>query len=292
VPVTLALFAALVYGAADFFGGIASRRTPAATVVVLSQVAGAVVLAAAWSAFPGAGHFYPSDALWGMAAGIAGGAAIAALYAALAVGRMGVVSPIAAVVGASVPVMTGLILGERPPSLVLAGVVLAVVAVALVSANFGGDRGARRPDLAPTLTISFREPGFGGALLAGVLIGAVFVFLSRGHADGKFALLAVTRAVSVAFLCAYALVRRESLRPAPKSLGLILGAGALDMAANVLYVLATRTGMLAIVAVLTSLYPASTVFLARVVLNERLTRSQWAGVALAGLAVALIARGG
>jgi drug/metabolite transporter (DMT)-like permease len=280
VPVALALFAALFYGAADFCGGIASRRTPAATVVVLSQIAGAVVLAAAWVAVPGAGHFYGSDASWGVAAGIAGGAAIAALYAALAVGRMGVVSPITAVVGASVPVLTGLILGERPPGLALVGVALAFAAVALVSVN------------AETRTISFSEPGFAAALLSGCAIGALYVFLSRGHADGKFALLAVTRAVSVAFLCAYALARRESLRPAPKSLGLILGAGALDMAANVLYVLATRSGMLSIVAVLTSLYPASTVFLARVVLSERLTRSQWAGVAIAGFAVFLIARGG
>jgi drug/metabolite transporter (DMT)-like permease len=277
VAVGLALFAALFYGAADFCGGIASRRTPAATVVVLSQVAGAVVLGVAWLALPAFGHFYLSDARWGVAAGIAGGAAIAALYAALAIGRMGVVSPITAVVGASVPVVIGLVLGERPAGAALVGVALAFVAVALVSAN------------AETRTISFREPGFGAALLSGVSIGALYVCLSRGHADGKFALLAVARVVSVAFLCVYARARRESLRPAPKSLRLILGAGALDMLANVLYVLATRTGMLSIVAVLTSLYPASTVFLARVVLHERLSPSQWTGVAIAACAVALIA---
>jgi drug/metabolite transporter (DMT)-like permease len=278
VPVALALAAALLYGAADFCGGIASRRTPAATVVVLSQFAGAVVLAVAWLAIPGAGHFYLADAFWGVWAGIAGGAAIAALYAALAVGRMGVVSPITAVVGASFPVVVGLALGERPSASALVGVALAFVAVALVSAN------------AETKTISLREPGLGAALLAGVAIGALYIFLSRGHPDAGLARLAVTRVVSIVFLCAYAVARRESLRPAPNSLRLILGAGALDMGANVLYVLATRSGLLSIVAVLTSLYPASTVFLARLILHEKLGAAQWAGVALAAVAVVLIAR--
>ena len=278
MPVALALAAALLYGAADFCGGIATRRTPAATVVVLSQLAGAVVLAGALFANPGSGHFYLADAFWGLWAGIAGGAAIAALYAALAVGRMGVVSPITAVVGASFPVIVGLALGERPSASALAGVALAFVAVALVSAN------------AETRTISFREPGFAPALFAGVAIGALYIFLSRGHSDAGLARLAVTRVVSIIFLCSYAFARRESLRPAPKSLRLILGAGALDMGANVLYVLATRSGLLSIVAVLTSLYPASTVFLARLILHEKLGATQWIGVALAAIAVVLIAR--
>lgn len=278
MPIALALAAALTYGAADFFGGLASRRMPAAAVVVLSQIAGIFVLGAAWLAFPNSAHVHASDVLLGIGVGIAGGAAIAALYAALAVGRMGVVSPITAVVGASVPVIVGLGMGERPAVPALIGVVLAFVAVALVSANL------------ETRTLSLREPGLVLALLSGFAIGVLLVLLSRGHHDGAFVLLAVARVVSVAVLVAYALVRGESLRPAPKSLRLVLGAGALDMSANILYVFAANSGALAIVAVLTSLYPASTVFLARAFLDERLTRSQWLGVGLAACGVVLIAR--
>ncbi len=271
----LALAAATVYGAADFFGGLASRRTTAVTVVVLSQLAGMAVLAAAWLVLPG--KFYASDALWGLCAGIAGGVGIAALYAALAAGRMGVVSPISAVIGASVPVIVGLLLGEHPERLALIGVACAFVAVALVSAN------------AETMRLSWREPGLAPAILSGLGIGVLYVCLAHGHADAGLARLAVARVASLLLLVAYALGRRESLRPAPGTLGTILLAGALDMSANVLYVLATGRGLLAIVAVLTSLYPASTVFLAWAVLNERLSRSQWAGVALAACGVALIA---
>ncbi len=275
MAIGLALAAALVYGAADFFGGLASRRTPAAAVVVLSQIAGVVVLAAAWLIVPG--RFYASDIGFGVLAGVAGGIAIAALYAALAVGRMGVVSPITAAVGASVPVIVGLTSGERPATLALAGVAAAFIAVVLVS----GGADVRR--------FSMSEPGVALALLSGLGIGALYVFLGVGHRDAGLARLAVTRVVSVVLLSGYALVRRESLRPSPRSLRLIFSAGALDMSANVLYVMATRHGLLAIVAVLTSLYPASTVFLARIVLRERLAPLQWLGIAFAAAGVVLIA---
>jgi len=274
VAVVLALLAAAVYGAADFYGGFASRRTPAVTVVVLSQFAGIIVLAIGWFALPG--KFYPSDVGWGIAAGFAGSIAIAALYTALAVGRMGVVSPITAVVGASVPVVAGVLLGERPTSQAIVGVVCAFVAVALVSANVETHR------------MSLREPGLIPALISGAAIGALFLLLGYGHADAGLTRLAVTRATSVLLLVTFALVRRETLRPAAGSLRAILFAGALDMTANVLFIAATRYGLLSIVAVLTSLYPASTVFLARVVLRERLSRSQWFGIGLAACGVALI----
>ena len=275
MAVFLALVSATVYGAADFYGGIASRRTPPATVVVLSQLAGIIVLAIAWFLLPG--KFYPADIGWGIAAGFAGSIAIAALYAALAVGRMGVVSPITAVIGASVPVLAGVLFGERPAPLAIVGLACAFVAVALVSAN------------AETSRISLSEPGVAPALISGVAIGALFVLLGHGHTDAGLARLAITRTTSIALLCAYALLRRESLRPAVGSMRIILVAGALDMLANVLFIAATRYGLLAIVSVLTSLYPASTVFLARVVLKEHLTPIQWIGVGLAAFGVAFVA---
>ena len=267
--------AAFVYGAADFFGGLASRKTSPVAVVVLSQIAGFAVLAGVWVALPG--RFYWSDVGFGVAAGIGGAVGIAALYAALAAGRMGIVSPITAVVGASVPVVVGLALHERPSWPALAGVILAFVAVALVSADAESKR------------ISLREPGVALALLSGVAIGVLYVFLSRAHHDAGVVLLATTRVTSLAILTTFALVRREKLRPAPGGLPTILLAGGLDMLANVLYFFAARYGLLSLVAVLTSLYPASTIFLARVVLGERLLPTQWAGVALATVGVMLIA---
>lgn len=275
MAVGLALLAAFVYGSADFFGGLASRKTAPVAVVVLSQLAGFVVLALAWFVLPG--RFYWSDVGLGVAAGFGGAIGIAALYAALAAGRMGVVSPITAVVGASVPVVVGLALHERPSGIALIGVALAFVAVALVSAN------------AETKRISWREPGVGLALVSGLGIGVLYVFLAGAHRDAGVALLATTRVTSLLLLSTFALVRRESLRPAPNSLGIILLAGALDMFANVLYFCAARIGLLALVAVLTSLYPASTVFLARILLGERLLPAQWAGVAVATVGVVLIA---
>jgi len=275
MAVFLALAAALVYGASDFMGGIASRRTAAVAVVVLSQAAGIAVLAAAWRFAPG--HFYRDDIGYGVGGGVAGGVAIAALYAALAVGRMGIVSPITAVIGATIPVVVGLTLGERPEPLAFAGVACAFIAVALVSTN------------AETNRLSLGEPGLMLALVSGLGIGVLFVMLSLGHRDAGLARLVVVRATSIVLLASYALVRRETLRPAAGSLALICLAGALDMGANVLYVLSTRYGLLAVVAVLTSLYPGSTVFLARVVLHESLTKLQWIGVGFAAAGVALIA---
>ncbi len=275
MAIALALCAALTYGAADFLGGIASRRTPAGVVVVLSQLAGFAVLAASLLFVPS--RFERADLGWGALAGIGSAVGIAALYAALAIGRMGIVSPITAVVGASVPVAVGLAAGERPALAALIGIVLAFVAVVLVSAD------------PRTLRLSLDEPGLALALISGLGIGVIYVALSRSSPGSGVAVLAPARVVSVALLVLWARSRRESFRVAPAALGVILGAGALDMSANVLYLIATRFGLLSLVAVITSLYPATTVFLARIFLHERLALLQWAGVACAITGVVLIA---
>lgn len=275
MAIFLALMAAVAYGAADFMGGLASRKTSAVAVVILSQTAGVAVLALAWVFAQG--HFYRDDLILGIGAGLAGAIAITALYAALTIGRMGIISPITAVIGATIPVIVGIALGERPAPLELAGVACAFVAVAFVSAN------------AETKRISLSEPGLRLALISGIGMGALFVLLALGHRDAGLARVAIARITSIAILVAIAAMRRESLRPAPGSLALIVVAGALDMAANVLYVFSTRYGMLAVVAVLTALYPGSTVFLARVFLSETLSRMQWVGVGFAAAGVVLIA---
>ncbi len=271
----LALLSALTYGAADFLGGVASRRAPAAAVVLLSQLAGLALLAGLIPLVPGT--LYPSDVALGLAGGVLGAVGIGALYAALAVGRMGVVSPITAVVGASVPVAWGLASGERPPLLALCGVACAFVAVALVSTNPESGR------------FTIRAPGVGLALASGLAIGSLLVVLAHGHADGGLWTLAALRASSLGVVALYVLVRREPLPTQRSLLGTIALAGALDMGANAFYVLASRGGLLAVVAVITSLYPAGTVFLARFLLHERLAPIQLAGAGFAAAAVVLIA---
>jgi drug/metabolite transporter (DMT)-like permease len=198
VAVTIALLAALTYGAADFLGGIASRRSPASVVVVFSQLAGIAVFLVSLAFVPS--RFQQSDLVWGALAGLGGAVGIAALYAALAVGRMGVISPLTAVIGASVPVAVGLALGERPSAAALAGIALAFVAVVLVSAD------------PRTLRLSFEEPGLMLAVVSGLGIGLSLVALSRSSSDSGIAALAPARVVSVALLLLWARGRRESLR--------------------------------------------------------------------------------
>jgi len=275
MPIALALGAAALYGSADFLGGLASRRTAAAVVVVYSQIAGLVVLAVALTLIPG--HPAAGDLWLGLLGGIFGAVGFGGLYAALAVGRMGIVSPITAVIGAAVPVVFGMMMGERPAGLALVGIVLAFVAVALVSMN-QTSRG-----------FSLRAPGVAPAVVSGLAIGGLYIVLGRGHADSGLWLLATTRLSSIPALLAYALVRREGLRPGRGSLTAIVFAGLLDMSSNILYVLAAHNSLLAIVAVLTSLYPAMTVFLAWLVMHERLTRVQWIGVVVALAGIGLIA---
>ncbi len=274
VPIVIALAAAAVYGSADFLGGFASRRNAAGTVVLLSQLFGALLLAVCYAYVPT--PIDAQDVRIGVLAGFAGAAAIVALYAALGVGRMGIVSPVNAVVGASVPVVFGLAFGERPSAFAFAGVACALLAVVLVSLD------------ARTNRFSLREPGLGLAILSGLAIGALYVTLGT-HGGAGFGRLVVTRGVSLAVLAAFVALRRTPLRPAPGTLRFIAIAGLLDMAANVLYVIAAHGGLLSLVAVVTSLYPVSTVLLARVFLKENLGTIQWAGVACAICGVVLVA---
>lgn len=293
MALVLGLAAALVYGAADFTGGLATRRTHALAVVVLSQVAGLGVLLVALP-FIADGAPAGGDLARGAVAGIGGGAGVALLYRGLAVGRMSVVAPITAVGAAALPLLWGLLAGERPSSWALAGVVLALLAVVLVSAAPGaqpGDVAAAGPG-AGGIVRSGRAlgPGVGEAVLAGVGFGVFFVVLEGTSADaGLWPLLGARTSILVAG--AAALATRTPLRAAPGQRGRIALAGVLDMGANVLYLLASRQGLLSLVAVTVSLYPATTVLLARFVLGERLGTAQRSGLALAAAGVGLIALG-
>jgi drug/metabolite transporter (DMT)-like permease len=281
----LALASALLYGAADFTGGLATRRASTLPVIVLSQLSGLVLLALLFPFLPAA---TPSraDLLWGVTAGLTGGAGVALLYRALAIGRMAVVAPTTAVCAVAVPVLVSVALGERPGPLAVAGIVLGLVAIVLVSQQTAPEPAA------PGLGAGGRLPaGVGIALVSGVAIGLFLLALAQTRpAAGMWPIL-VSRSTSVALFGLAALFTRTSLR-LPGVLLLTLGGGVMDMTANALYLVAARVGPLSVVVTLASLYPASTVLLARVVLGERLNLRQVAGVACALAAIALIVGGG
>jgi drug/metabolite transporter (DMT)-like permease len=278
MAIMLGLAVALSYGAADFFGGLASKRASLASVIVVSQILGIPVLLVLLPLV--GGHPTLRGIGLGAIGGLGGGFGLACLYRGLARGRMSVVAPITAIGAAVLPVLFGLATGERPTYLALVGVLLALVAVVLVSRVEGDEAQAGGGRSSLVL-----------AALGGVGFGIVFICLARtGRNVGLWPLVG-TRAASVSMLALGALVTRRPLRPPRPVMPTVVAAGALDMTANVLYVLAVKQGLLSLVAVLSSLYPAATVVLARVVLRERIGRLQLGGLALAGAGVLLIATG-
>jgi drug/metabolite transporter (DMT)-like permease len=274
VTVILATACAIVYGTADFFGGLATRRSRVLSVVVLSQTAGLALILVLLPLLPGA---YGTLALsWGLAAGLAGAAGLVLFYRALATGVMSVVAPTTAVTSAALPVVFGLATGDRPGVQALVGVALALGAVLLVSQEGkGGGQVTPRSVLV--------------SLAAGAGFGGFFILLSMAPDDSGLWPLVGARLSSVSVVALLALLTGRGLRPGAGSLPVIVAAGVLDMTANVLYLLAQRDGLLSLVAVLVSLYPASTLVLANRVLGERLRAVQIAGVVCALAAVALIA---
>jgi drug/metabolite transporter (DMT)-like permease len=268
----LAVLSSIAYGSADFLGGLATRRgAPLFAVVIFSQLTGLILVLIALPLLPPSSAT-AMDFAWGAAAGLAGGFGVALLYRALSIGVMSVVAPVTAVCAAIVPVAVGVLLGERPAMRAIGGVILAIAAIVLVSQS--GEARA--------------TTGVGTAIASGLVIGFFLVFLARsGPPAGLWPLIAA-RIVSVGFFAALALATRKKIAPDRASLPIVIGGGALDMLANVFYVIAVRQGLMSIVATLTSLYPASTIVLARIVLRERLRAAQQIGIACAAVAIVLI----
>ena len=291
--VLLALGGALTFGIADFAGGLAALRARALLVTAVSQVVGLLVLLPALAVLEGTPST-PALAL-GTLAGVCGTLGVAVYYRALAIGPMGVVSPLAAAVGAVVPLGAGLAAGERPGPLALGGVVLAVAAVALATAAGSRTTGGDSPDAAPPRAP--RQPGDASGpllgLLAGLAFGAFFVVLDATPTDsGLWPLLGARSFAVVVLLPVLILLGQASeRRVAGFPWRLVVTAGALDMTANVLFLLATREGLLSLSGVLVSLYPVVVVLAAALVLHERLSRQQLAGATVALAAALLIALG-
>ena len=281
----LALFSAGLYGAADFLGGLATRAATATVIVAIAQATGFLALLLVFPFLPDATP-HASDLAWGAAAGLAGGVGVALLYRALAIGTMGVVAPITAVCAVLIPVAAEMLSGVWPPMLALGGIVVALVAIVLVSqppkAGVAPAVGARPPG---------RPAGLLEALLSGIAIGFFFLLLAHTRQEAVLWPVLTARAASVVLFGALVAVRRASRAVPRRALVLAAGAGVLDMSANALYLLASHEGSVSTVVTLASLYPASTVLLAAMLLGERVSRLQGLGIVCALVAVVLIVGG-
>ena len=273
----LALGASLSYGVADFVGALAARRASALTVTLGMQVVGLIALAPFLPFLPGSPS--TSAIVIGAVSGAAGTGGLVIYLRAMAIGPIGIVSPIAAVTGAAVPVAWGsLVVGDELSLLQNLGVLLALVSVVVVAWVPGS--AVRPSDVSAVL----------GGLVSGLLFGGFFIALDATPSDSGMWPLAGARVASVlAVLLLMRLVSRP-VHPGP-ALPFILGAGVLDMLANVLFLLATRGGLLSVSALLSSLYPVVALLLARQVLRERLHRIQSGGVLGALVAMAMLVAG-
>jgi len=276
----LALLSSLLWGTADFFGGLYTKRMAAVVVVLVSQaIALAMILPTVWilGGFDDpSGYFW-----WGVGAGIVGPVGLVSFYWALSIGTMGVVSPVAAT-GIVVPVAWGLFRGETPTSWQYLGIVIGFVGVILASGPDAPREGAAREAHTKSIVL---------ALVAALGFGGSFVCLDGG---GEFSIgmtLVVQRSTSVILMVVPVVVFTRLAGLRWRDLPGLAGVGAGDAAANGAFAWSSTLGLLSVTSVLGSLYPVATLLLARVVLKERLTRLQLYGVVLALCGIALLAAG-
>jgi drug/metabolite transporter (DMT)-like permease len=265
VAIVLSLLSALAYGVSDFLGGIFAKRAPAWQIAVVGQSSSGVLSLAA------------AIAIGGSPAGLGGGFGAAFLYRGLATARMSVVAPLSGVGTALIPVAVGLVTGDRPSAMALTGVVFAFPAIALIS---------RVTDDSPA-----HRSGVVDGVLAGIGFGLLFTFLGQVGDDGGLYPLALSQATSILSVIITAVLLRESWVPRDRGAWKAAWMGPLGATAQGAFLYATQHGLLSVVSVISSLYPASTVLLASVLLRERIQRWQAVGLALAAVAVSLVALG-
>jgi len=265
------LAAAVTFGTADFSGGLASKRAPVFGVLTVARTSGlAIMLALAWLTHEPLPTTHAL--LWACAAGFIGGLALPAFYRALAIGKMGIAAPVTALLSAALPVVVASVSEGLPHRLQICGLILALAAIWFIS----------RPDG------QMQPQGLGLALLAGLGFGTFLVFMRQASTRAVYWPLAAVLATSLV-VAVIILVTQKSSVPGLRLAMVAVATGVLDTFGNLLFVLACRSGRLDVAAVLSSLYPAVTVLLARAVLKERITRVQAAGMIAALIAVPLIA---
>jgi uncharacterized membrane protein len=278
----LALGAAAGYGAGDFFGGVASRRADPLRVGAIAQLSG-LLLGLLALPFLDISPADGGELAWAVAAGVCGGLGVVGLYAALASGPMSATAPVAGVCAAAMPVIAGVSLGERLGWPAIAGIGLAIVAIGLVSRQQSTRQSAVRTDS----QIAFKK-SLALATVAGISLGLAFTFLAEARAQEDPWLLVVAKSVSAVMIAGIVVWRRPPAKAAPRVKAAAAGAGLFDMLGGLLYVLAVQVSHLAVVGILASLYPVSTVILARTVLRERISSFQKTGILCALAAILLI----
>ena len=273
VAFMLAIGAAVSYGFADFSGGYASKRLPPWGVMAWSQSLGVTALVVGLLMFP-ADMVTSGDIVWGVLAGVGGAIGLGLLYRSLAEGTMAVVSPVAAATSAILPVIVDLATGGELSTLALMGILIALVAIVTIAS----ERSHKR--LSPRLLAM--------AVASGAGFGTFFVAIAQTAEASGFWPLVGARAVTIPLGFMLHRFLEPPARPGGATLRWIASAGLLDMGANLLIAAALQRGPLGVVSVLSSLYPAVTAVVAAVVLKERLSRTQVAGVGLAMIAVVLL----
>jgi len=303
VPVLFALLSALGYGGSDYAAGIAAREVSVLQLTVLAEAASVLVvlLIAPWvsSQAPSAG-----SVAWGAGAGISGVVGALALYMGFRNEAFNVASSLSAVGSAAFSVLAGLLFGERPGGVSLIGIGLALPAIVAVSASSGrpagspGDDGGGDDDGRDGGGAAAHRPtgrhaaGVIWGLVAGAGFAGLFIGLNRAGSSRDFWPLVAAQLAALAAVCGVAAAARQLRLPTARTCWLAAVSGVTGAAGIICYFIATHAGLLAVTAVITSLYPAGTIVLARVLLRERLTPIRIAGLCLAAGSVALIAAGG
>jgi drug/metabolite transporter (DMT)-like permease len=277
MPIVLGLIAAFAYGSGDFLAGLAGKRLPSALVAGVDLLIGLLAAGVAVALFPGSGP-QAGALLWGAAAGVGSAGGTLALFHGLATKRMSVVSTLSGLLTAVIPVLAGLALGEGLSALSVAGIAIALPAIALVSWTPGGNRGDG-------------SSGAAWGLLAGLGFGLLFVALDQAGTDSGAWPLVSNGTVSVLLVAPLALSAARGVRLTSPAPGQMVASGLLAGIANLAFLAATDKGALAIVAILTALYPGVTVILARLVLGERWSRLQRVGLVAAFAAAVLVGAG-
>lgn len=276
MEVILALLSASVYGVADYLGGRASRQVSSITVTFVGQSA-ALVMLVVLAAVSGSSAPQFSDWMWGGLAGVVGATGLLFFYRSMGSGFMTVAAPISAVVGASIPVLIGLLRGERPHTLAIVAIPIALFAIVLVSDLFGPHH--RR---APRIVLIL-------AFVAGVGFGSIFLLLEHTSDTSGLWPVVSMRLTSVPFMFVVVMLTRQRISAVRGSVRVVVLCGIFDSLANVFYLLAVREGLLSVVALIVALYPASTLALAIGIDKERVHGPQIVGLLLTATALAMIA---
>jgi drug/metabolite transporter (DMT)-like permease len=289
--VVLAVLSSVSYGAADFAGAMAAKSTSSTAVTTLVQAVSLITLGAVLILDPPAAT-RAADLGWGAVGGVGTAVALACFYRALAIGPMSVAAATTALVGALVPLVAGVLFGERPSGVTWLGIAASIPAAVLVSAGGAGHGHLRLAT--PREQVFMRAQQMFTiqlSVIAGLGFGVFFVALSRTGPESGLYPLVGARAASIAVLMTAIALARSWGGVARSSVGYVVVAGVLDCAANSCYLLALEDGDLTWVSAVVSLYPTTTVLLAGVVVRERISRLQFVGLLLAGVALAMVTIG-